>query len=141
MKTPLQQKMDEIGKQLSVLAFAIVGVIFVIGALQGKGVLSMFTIAVSLAVAAIPEGTWLSVQSLHTGAVCDGARRAADRRDGDAGAGRDANVAAEGDSTAPARRGGPRCHDRHLLGQDRNHHQEPDDGTRSFAAAVRLRRA
>ena len=55
-RTPLQEKMDQIGKQLSVVAFAIVGIIFVLGALQGKPLLDMFTIGVSLAVAAIPEG-------------------------------------------------------------------------------------
>lgn len=48
--------MDQLGKQLSILVFAIVGIIFVLGALQGKPLLDMFTIGVSLAVAAIPEG-------------------------------------------------------------------------------------
>jgi Ca2+-transporting ATPase len=55
-RTPLQDKMDQLGKQLSVLAFGIVGTIFLLGALQGKPLLQMFTIGVSLAVAAIPEG-------------------------------------------------------------------------------------
>jgi len=55
-RTPLQEKMDLLGKQLSVVAFAIVGTIFLLGALQGKPLLQMFTIGVSLAVAAIPEG-------------------------------------------------------------------------------------
>jgi len=56
IKTPLQEKMDEIGKQLSILAFAIVAVIFIAGIIQQKSWLDMFTIGVSLAVAAIPEG-------------------------------------------------------------------------------------
>lgn len=55
-RTPLQEKMDQLGKQLSLLAFGIVGTIFLLGALQGKPLLQMFTIGVSLAVAAIPEG-------------------------------------------------------------------------------------
>lgn len=55
-KTPLQLKMAEIGKQLSILAFGIVAVIFILGVIQKKDMLEMFTIGVSLAVAAIPEG-------------------------------------------------------------------------------------
>eukprot|EP01088_Endostelium_zonatum_P004259 TRINITY_DN15467_c0_g1_i1.p1 TRINITY_DN15467_c0_g1~~TRINITY_DN15467_c0_g1_i1.p1 ORF type:complete len:968 (+),score=232.89 TRINITY_DN15467_c0_g1_i1:169-3072(+) len=54
--TPLQESMDQLAKQLSVIAFAVVAIIFVAGAIQGKDLLDMFTIAVSLAVAAIPEG-------------------------------------------------------------------------------------
>lgn len=55
-KTPLQAKMDELGKQLSVLSFGIIGVIMLLGVVQGRQWLEMFTIGVSLAVAAIPEG-------------------------------------------------------------------------------------
>ncbi|KAJ3288716.1 High affinity Ca2+/Mn2+ P-type ATPase-like protein [Borealophlyctis nickersoniae] len=55
-KTPLQMKMDLLGKQLSLLSFGIIGVIMVLGGIQGRGWLEMFTIGVSLAVAAIPEG-------------------------------------------------------------------------------------
>merc|ERR1712137_784887 len=55
-KTPLQQKMADIGKKLSILAFSIVAVIFIVGVFQQKGMLEMFTVGVSLAVAAIPEG-------------------------------------------------------------------------------------
>src|SRR5690606_4157943 len=55
-KTPLQLQMDELGKQLSIISFIVIGVIGLIGVLQGKQLLEMFTIGVSLAVAAIPEG-------------------------------------------------------------------------------------
>ncbi|XP_069595594.1 calcium-transporting ATPase type 2C member 2 [Ranitomeya imitator] len=55
-KTPLQKSMDRLGKQLSLCSFGIIGLIMLIGWLQGKPLLSMFTIGVSLAVAAIPEG-------------------------------------------------------------------------------------
>jgi len=55
-KTPLQVKMDELGSQLSMLSLGVIGVIFVLGIIQGRHWLEMFTIAVSLAVAAIPEG-------------------------------------------------------------------------------------
>ncbi|XP_044111564.1 calcium-transporting ATPase type 2C member 2 [Neovison vison] len=55
-KTPLQKSMDKLGKQLTLFSFAIIGLIMLTGWLQGKQLLSMFTIGVSLAVAAIPEG-------------------------------------------------------------------------------------
>ncbi|XP_026139422.1 calcium-transporting ATPase type 2C member 1 isoform X2 [Carassius auratus] len=55
-KTPLQKSMDLLGKQLSLYSFGIIGVIMMVGWLQGKHILDMFTIGVSLAVAAIPEG-------------------------------------------------------------------------------------
>ncbi|XP_061331055.1 calcium-transporting ATPase type 2C member 2 [Pezoporus flaviventris] len=55
-KTPLQKSMDRLGKQLTLFSFGIIGLIMLIGWLQGKHLLGMFTIGVSLAVAAIPEG-------------------------------------------------------------------------------------
>lgn len=55
-RTPLQQSMDLLGKQLSYMSFGVIGVIMLIGLLQGKKPLDLFTIGVSLAVAAIPEG-------------------------------------------------------------------------------------
>ncbi len=48
--------MDHLGKQLSFYSFGIIGLIFMIGLAQGRNPLDMFTIGVSLAVAAIPEG-------------------------------------------------------------------------------------
>ncbi|XP_050351688.1 calcium-transporting ATPase type 2C member 1 isoform X2 [Nymphalis io] len=55
-KTPLQRSMDTLGTQLSLYSFCIIGFIMVAGWLQGKAIQEMFTIGVSLAVAAIPEG-------------------------------------------------------------------------------------
>ncbi|XP_034973810.1 calcium-transporting ATPase type 2C member 2 [Zootoca vivipara] len=55
-KTPLQKNMDKLGKQLTLISFGIIGLLMLIGWLQGKHLLGMFTIGVSLAVAAIPEG-------------------------------------------------------------------------------------
>ncbi|XP_050296052.1 calcium-transporting ATPase type 2C member 1 isoform X1 [Anthonomus grandis grandis] len=55
-KTPLQKSMDSLGAQLSLYSFAIIAVILLIGWWQGKILLEMFQIGVSLAVAAIPEG-------------------------------------------------------------------------------------
>ena len=54
--TPLQQKLDKLGKTLGIVALAICAVIFVVGLLYGKEPIHMFMTAVSLAVAAIPEG-------------------------------------------------------------------------------------
>ena len=55
-ETPLQRRLNSLGKTLGIAALAICAVIFVIGLLQGKGVIGMFMTAVSLAVAVIPEG-------------------------------------------------------------------------------------
>ena len=55
-ETPLQSKLNKLGKTLGIAALVICIVIFVIGLLYGKKPLDMFMTAVSLAVAAIPEG-------------------------------------------------------------------------------------
>ncbi|KAJ7072897.1 Ca-transporting ATPase [Mycena amicta] len=55
-RTPLQLSMDELAKKLSILSFGIIGVICLIGVISHRSWLDMFTIGVSLAVAAIPEG-------------------------------------------------------------------------------------
>ncbi len=55
-RTPLQIKMDELGKQLTWVSFIIIGFIVILGIMHGTPILEIFTIAVSLAVAAIPEG-------------------------------------------------------------------------------------
>ncbi len=55
-ETPLQNKLNKLGKTLGIAAIIICVFIFGIGLLQGKPVIDMFMTAVSLAVAAIPEG-------------------------------------------------------------------------------------
>ena len=55
-ETPLQKKLNGLGKTLGIAALAICVVIFIVGMLYGKAPLNMFMTAVSLAVAAIPEG-------------------------------------------------------------------------------------
>ncbi|TLD25608.1 hypothetical protein PspLS_05502 [Pyricularia sp. CBS 133598] len=55
-RSPLQLSMDELGGQLSKFSFVVIGFISLIGFLQGKKLLEIFTISISLAVAAIPEG-------------------------------------------------------------------------------------
>jgi len=54
--TPLQEKLNKLGKTLGIAALAICIFIFIIGLIQGKEPIHMFMTAVSLAVAAIPEG-------------------------------------------------------------------------------------
>ena len=54
--TPLQEKLNKLGKTLGIVALAICAVIFAVGMLYGKEPVHMFMTAVSLAVAAIPEG-------------------------------------------------------------------------------------
>ena len=55
-ETPLQTKLNKLGKTLGIAAIIICIVIFLIGIIQGKEIINMFMTAVSLAVAAIPEG-------------------------------------------------------------------------------------
>lgn len=45
-KTPLQKSMDTLGAQLSLVSFCIIGVIVIMGCIQGRKVLDMFTIGV-----------------------------------------------------------------------------------------------
>lgn len=54
--TPLQLKLNELGKWLGIICLVICAFVFAIGFIRGGDVLEMFLVAVSLAVAAIPEG-------------------------------------------------------------------------------------
>ncbi len=54
--TPLQKKLAEFGKFLVYAAGAVCALIFFLGIIRGEDILLMFLTAVSLAVAAIPEG-------------------------------------------------------------------------------------
>ena len=55
-RTPLQLSMDKLGQELSYMSFGVIALIMIVGVWQGRKLLEMFTIGVSLAVAAIPEG-------------------------------------------------------------------------------------
>lgn len=55
-ETPLQKKLGEMGKYLSIGIIAIAVIMFFVGILEGRDYLNMFLTSVSLAVAAIPEG-------------------------------------------------------------------------------------
>ena len=54
--TPLEKRLDKLGKTLGKLAVGICVLIFIIALLQGRDLAEMFLMAVSLAVASIPEG-------------------------------------------------------------------------------------
>ncbi|MBP7227468.1 MAG: cation-translocating P-type ATPase [Longilinea sp.] len=59
-ETPLQRRLDELGKLLGWAALAICGLVFVVGLLRSdfslEAIIDIFMIAVSLAIAAVPEG-------------------------------------------------------------------------------------
>ena len=55
-ETPLKRKLNKLGKTLGIVAIVICILIFIVGIAIGKEVMDMFMTAVSLAVAAIPEG-------------------------------------------------------------------------------------
>ena len=54
--TPLQKKLDRLGKLLGIVCLAICGIIFLLGLWHGMELFDIFMTSVSLAVAAIPEG-------------------------------------------------------------------------------------
>ncbi len=54
--TPLQKRLAEFGRLLVYIAGGVCALIFLIGVMRGDSILEMFLVAISLAVAAIPEG-------------------------------------------------------------------------------------
>jgi Ca2+-transporting ATPase len=54
--TPLQRRLDKVGRQLVLASLAIVGLVFALGLARGAAPFELFLGAVSLAVAAVPEG-------------------------------------------------------------------------------------
>lgn len=55
-QTPLQRRLEELGRWLGWAALVICGVVFLVGWLRGQDALHMFEVAVTLAIAAVPEG-------------------------------------------------------------------------------------
>ncbi len=70
-QTPLQRRLALLGKQLTVATIGIVAVVFGLGLLGGKDIEKMFLTAISLAVAAVPEG----LPAVATVTLAIGARR------------------------------------------------------------------
>jgi Ca2+-transporting ATPase len=54
--TPLQRRLEELAKSLALVALGIVAVVFILGIIRGEDLRLMFLTAISLAVAAVPEG-------------------------------------------------------------------------------------
>jgi Ca2+-transporting ATPase len=54
--TPLQKRLEQLGKTLGYVCLLVCAVVFVEGWIEGNNPLDMFMVAVSLAVAAVPEG-------------------------------------------------------------------------------------
>ena len=74
--TPLQKRLGQLGKWLALAAIAICALVFGLGIARGEPAEEMFLVAVSLAVAAIPEG----LPAVVTISLALGARRMAGRR-------------------------------------------------------------
>ena len=74
--TPLQRRLEQLGRGLAVISLAIVTVVFVLGLLRGEDARLMFLTAISMAVAAIPEG----LPAVVTIALALGAQRMLKRR-------------------------------------------------------------
>jgi Ca2+-transporting ATPase len=55
-ETPLQKRLERVGRWLVYASLGIVAVVFALNIWRGENILGMFIIAVSLAVAAVPEG-------------------------------------------------------------------------------------
>ena len=73
--TPLQVRLARVGRTLLVMCLAIVVVTAVVGLARGRAVLEVFMSAVSLAVAAVPEG----LPAIVTIALAIGVQRMSDR--------------------------------------------------------------
>src|SRR5574340_893097 len=75
-RTPLQKKLDQLGKSLAVAAVAIVLVVFAMGLARGEEFEAMLMTGISMAVAAVPEG----LPAVVTIALALGAQRMLQRR-------------------------------------------------------------
>ena len=75
-QTPLQKRLDQLGRQLASAALVLVVVVFALGVARGEPWQEMMLVAVSLAVAAIPE----ALTAVVTIALSLGAQRMLKRR-------------------------------------------------------------
>jgi len=78
--TPLQRRLEQLGKGLAITALVLVAIIFAQGLIRGglgfDNIKAMFLIAISMAVAAVPEG----LPAVVTIALALGAQRMLRRR-------------------------------------------------------------
>lgn len=75
--TPLQQKINDISKVLSIVIFIIIIIMLVVGLVRGQPLMDALMLAVSLAVAAIPEGLSAIITIIMSIGVRDMARKRA----------------------------------------------------------------
>jgi len=74
-KTPLQIRLEQLGRRLVMICFGTVGLVFVLGLFRGQSLIEMILTSLSLAVAAIPEG----LPAVVTVALALGVRKMAKR--------------------------------------------------------------
>lgn len=75
--TPLQQKINDISKVLSIIIFFIITIMLIVGLMRGQPLMNALMLAVSLAVAAIPEGLSAVITIIMSIGVRDMARKRA----------------------------------------------------------------
>lgn len=75
-QTPLQKRLDQLGKGLALAALVLVVIVFLLGLWQGEDLQVLFLTSISIAVAAVPEG----LPAVVTIALALGARRMLGRR-------------------------------------------------------------
>lgn len=120
-QTPLQKKLASLGKTLGLAALAICAAIFAIGVAKHLEPLDMFITAVSLAVAAIPEGLPATVTVMLAIGVERMARKNA--------------IVKKAFRSRNARRG-----KRNLHRQNRHAHRKPNEGIRGIFRGRSLHR-
>ena len=108
-QTPLQRRLDSVGKQLALLGILVALAVVVMGAIAGESAADLVLTAISVAVAVIPEG----LPAVVTFTLAIGAQRMLRRQ---------ALI-----RKLPGRRDA-RIGDRHLFRQDGHAHRESDDG-------------
>ncbi len=74
--TPMQRRVEQLGRGLAIAAVGIVAIIFFAGLLRGESLKLMFMTAISMAVAAVPEG----LPAVMTVSLAFGAQRMLKRR-------------------------------------------------------------
>ena len=75
-KTPLQRRLDQLGRGLALAALVLVAIVFLLGLLRGEDLRVLIMTAISMAVAAVPEG----LPAVVTIALALGAQRMLQRR-------------------------------------------------------------
>lgn len=55
-KTPLEEKLDQLGKSLIVITLVVAAIVAVVGIISGRDIVDMIKTGIALAIAAVPEG-------------------------------------------------------------------------------------